>query len=72
MSLIKIDPSLILPTVPQSCTNRQGKLALIELGLYTHALDLFAAITGPVQKLKADVEWSAPTFERASPFLNGV
>lgn len=58
--------------VPQSCTNRQGKLALIELGLYTQALDLLAAITDPVQKLKADVEWSAPTFERTSPFLNGV
>lgn len=58
--------------VPQSCTNRQGKLALIELGLYTQALDLLAAITDPVEKLKADVEWSAPTFERTSPFLNGV
>lgn len=57
---------------PQSCTNRQGKLALIELGLYTQALDLLAAITDPVEKLKADVEWGAPTFERDSPFLNGV
>ena len=58
--------------VPQSCTNRQGKLALIELGLYTQALDLLAAIADPVEKIKADVEWSAPTFERTSPFLNGV
>lgn len=61
-----------LQPVPQSCTNRQGKLALIELGWYTQALDLLAAITDPVEKLKADVEWNAPTFERSSPFLNGV
>lgn len=58
--------------VPPSCTNRQAKLALIELGFYTHATDLLAAITDPVEKLKAEVEWDAPTFERASPFLNNV
>nr|WP_314711537.1 hypothetical protein [uncultured Comamonas sp.] len=58
--------------VPPSCTNRQAKLALIELGFYTHATDLLAAITDPVAKLKAEVEWNAPTFERGSPFLNGV
>lgn len=58
--------------VPPSCTNRQAKLALIELGFYTHATELLAAITDPVEKLKAEVEWDAPTFERASPFLNNV
>ena len=58
--------------VPQSCTNRQAKLALIELGFYTQATDLLAANTDPVEKLKAEVEWDAPTFERASPFLNNV
>lgn len=58
--------------VPPSCTNRQAKLALIELGFYTHATDLLAAITDPVDKLKAEVEWDAPTFERSSQFLNGV
>lgn len=58
--------------VPPSCTNRQAKLALIELGFYTHATDLLAAITDPVEKLKAEVEWDAPTFERGSPFLNNV
>lgn len=59
-------------SVPKSCPDRQVKLALIEMGLYTQALDLLAAITDPVEKLKADVEWNAPTFERDSPFLNGV
>ena len=58
--------------VPQSCTNRQAKLALIELGFYTQATDLLAANTDPVERLKAEVEWDAPTFERASPFLNNV
>lgn len=60
------------PPVPQSCTNRQGKLALIELGYYTAATDLLAAIEDPTEKLKAEVEWSAPTFERTNPFLNAV
>lgn len=59
-------------TVPQSCTNRQGKLALIELGHYTTVTDLLAAIEDPIEKLKAEVEWNAPTFERNSPFLNAV
>lgn len=58
--------------IPLSCTNRQAKLALIELGFYTQAIDLFASITDPVEKLKAEVEWDAPTFERGSPFLNNV
>ena len=58
--------------VPQSCTNRQAKLALIELGFYTAAIELLAAITDSTEKLKAEVEWDAPTFERASPFLNNV
>lgn len=60
------------PPVPQSCTNRQGKLALIELGYYTAAIDLLAAIEDPIEKLKAEVEWNAPTFERDSQFLQGV
>lgn len=58
--------------VPQSCTNRQAKLALIELGFYAQAIDLLASITDPVGKLKAEVEWDAATFERASLFLNNV
>ncbi len=58
--------------VPKSCTNRQAKLALIELGFYTAAIELLAVITDSTEKLKAEVEWNAPTFERASLFLNNV
>lgn len=68
--LVAVQPAK--PPVPMSCTNRQGKLALIDLGYYTAATDLLAAIEDPTEKLKAEVEWSAPTFERTSPFLNAV
>lgn len=55
--------------VPKSCTRRQGRLALLAFGLDDDAEAAIAAITDPVQKREAQIEYEADTWERANPFL---
>lgn len=58
--------------VPAVITSAQGKLALIELGFFGAARAYLDSIVGPVEKLKAQIEWDRPTWERQSPFLNAT
>lgn len=58
--------------VPVVITSAQGKLALIELGLFDAARSCLDSIVDPVEKLKAQIEWDRPTWERPSLFLNAT
>ena len=55
--------------IPKSCTRRQGQLALLTHGVLDDAEAAIAAITDPVQKRAAQIEYEADTWERANPFL---
>jgi len=55
--------------IPKSCTRRQGQLALLTHGVLDDAEAAIAAITDPLQKREAQIEYEADTWERANPFL---
>lgn len=55
--------------IPKSCTRRQGQLALLTHGVLDDAEAAIAAITDPMQKREAQIEYEADTWERANPFL---
>lgn len=55
--------------IPKTCTRRQGRLALLAYGLDDDAEAVIAAITDPVQKREAQIEYEADTWERSNPFL---
>lgn len=55
--------------IPKSCTRRQGQLALLTHGVLDDAEAAIAAITDPVQKREAQIEYEADTWERSNPFL---
>ena len=55
--------------IPKSCTRRQGRLALLTHGVLDDAEAAIAAITDPVQKREAQIEYEADTWERSNPFL---
>lgn len=58
--------------VPQSCTRRQGRLALLQAGLLAAVETAIAAITDPVQRMSAQIEYEADTWERANAFLQAM
>jgi hypothetical protein len=58
--------------IPKSCTRRQGRLALLAFGMLDEAETAIAAITDPVQKREAEIEYEADTWERGNPFLSGL
>lgn len=67
--IIKIDPSLNPTPIPQSVTMRQARLALLGAGLLDDVDAAIAAITDPVQRKAAEIEWEyATTVDRDSPF----
>ena len=69
MSIIKNDPNLAKPPVPQSVTMRQARLALLGAGLLDSVDAAIAAIPDPVQRKAAEIEWEyAQTVDRNSPF----
>ena len=58
--------------VPQFCTRRQGRLALLNacyLGAVESAL---AAIADPAQKMAAQIEYEADTWERDNAFAQAM
>lgn len=57
------------PYVPQQVTRRQGRLALIEVGKLADVETAIAAISDPIEQLKAQVEYEADTWERSNEFL---
>ena len=66
-----LNPSAAPPAIPQQVTRAQGKVVLIQLGLWQPVLDYVAAITDPVQKAVAEVALHDTQFwQRNSPFLN--
>ena len=64
-----VAPSPVPPTVPQSVTMRQARLALLRAGLLDDVAAAIAAIPDPVQRKAAEIEWEyAQTVDRNSPF----
>lgn len=55
--------------VPQIVTRRQGRLALIDAGKLLEVEAAIAAIADPIEKLTAQVEYEADTWERSNAFL---
>jgi hypothetical protein len=69
--IIKIDPALVPTPVPQQVTRAQGKVVLIQMGLWQSVLAFVDAIQDPVQKAVAEVAINDTVhWQRNSPFLN--
>jgi hypothetical protein len=69
--IIKIDPALVSTPVPQQVTRAQGKVVLIQMGLWPQVLAFVDAIQDPVQKAVAEVAINDTVhWQRNSPFLN--
>ncbi|MGI4850227.1 MAG: hypothetical protein ACRYGK_19130 [Janthinobacterium lividum] len=64
-ALAVVVPPPAPPAVPQSCTRKQGNLALLELGYLDEVESVIASAPRNVQIAYND----ATTFERADPFL---
>ncbi|ROR02588.1 hypothetical protein EDF72_1722 [Delftia acidovorans] len=58
--------------VPHSCTRRQGRLALLTLGLLEEAEAAIAAMPEGSDKRAAQIEYEADTWERHNPFLSAL
>lgn len=55
-----------------SCTRRQGRLALLMLGLLEAAEAAIAAMPDGADRRAAQIEYEADTWERHSPFLSAL
>ena len=66
-----IDGQVVL-AVPQSCTRRQGRLALLQNGLLDDVEDAITAIPDPAQRRAAQIEYEADTWDRGNAFLQGM
>ena len=61
------------PSVPQSVSRAQGKLALIQAGLWPAAVAFVEGITDPAQKAYAEVALNdTQEWRRDSPFLTSA
>lgn len=58
--------------VPDKCTRRQGRLALLELGKLDAVEDAIAAIEDPIEKRAAQIEYEADTWERENAFVQSM
>ena len=56
-------------TIPDSVTRRQGRLALLRGGYLDDVEAAIAAITDPVERQAAQIEYEADTWERGNAFL---
>jgi len=69
--IIKIDPALVPTPVPQQITRAQGKVVLIQMGLWPQLLAFVEAIEDPVEKAVAEVAINDTVYwQLNSPFLN--
>ena len=67
------EPADALPTtIPATCTRRQGRLALLQAGYLATVEQSIAAIADPAQRMAAQIEYEADTWERNNPFLQGM
>lgn len=60
------------PVPPSRCTRRQGRLALLEVGLLDDVEALIAAIPDDIQRRAAQIEYEADTWERSNATLQAV
>lgn len=58
--------------VPHLCSRRQGRLALLMLGLLEAAESAIAAMPEGSDKRAAQIEYEADTWERQNPFLSAL
>lgn len=67
------EPADAIPTpIPATCTRRQGRLALLQAGYLTAVEQSIAAIADPAQRMAAQIEYEADTWERDNAFLQGM
>lgn len=64
-------PPLPAP-IPQSVTRRQGRLALLDVGLLDAVEHAIGVIEDPAQKRAAQIEYEADTWERGNSFLQSM
>ena len=57
------------PPVPASCTRRQGRLALLSLGLLDEAEAAIADAEDPAERRAGQIEYEAETWERSNLFV---
>lgn len=55
--------------VPPQITRRQGRLALLYAGHLARVEAAMAAISDPVERMAAQIEYEAETWERANPWI---
>ena len=66
-----LNPHPAAPQVPQQVTRAQGKVVLIQMGLWPQVVAFVAAIPDDTQRALADVALNDTQFwRRTSPFLN--
>ena len=58
--------------VPRSCQRRQGRLVLLQAGYLGAVESAIAAIEDPVQKMAAQIEYEADTWERDNAFVQAM
>jgi len=68
-----LNPPATPPVVPQQVTRAQGKVVLIQMGLWEQVVAFVDAIEDPMQKAVAEVAvYETLHWQRSSPFLNQV
>lgn len=65
-------PTPPAPVVPTQCTRRQGRLALLGAGYLTQVESAIAAIVDDTQRIAAQIEYEADTWERDNVFLQSM
>ncbi len=58
--------------VPHSCTRRQGQRALLVHGRLDDVEAAIAAISDPLERRDAQIEYEAGTWERGNPFVQAM
>ncbi len=58
--------------VPPTCTRRQGRLALLQAGHLVAVESAITAIADPAQRMAAQIEYEADTWERDNAFLQAM
>ena len=67
------EPADALPTpIPATCTRRQGRLALLQAGYLTAVEQSIASFADSAQRMAAQIEYEADTWERDNAFLQGM
>lgn len=60
------------PSIPTRCTQRQGRLALLQTGHIGAVETAISSIADPVQRMAAQIEYEADTWERDNAFLQAM